>query len=412
MAARDFDFHYDFSCPYAYLASVQLQRLEARTGARARYRPFLLGGVFRAHGVPQNLDSAQPAPKVAHIRDDLRRWARLYDVPLVHPEGHPQRTVEALRTVLAAPEEAWPQLTDGFFAAYWQKGQEIASTEARRRVLVQAGLDAAPILARAETDAVKDALRRRTDAAIERGIFGAPAFVVGDQLFWGADRMDQVERALGGEPACPYPEVDPRRLAPIDLYFDFSSPFAYLGVQRAKRWLGDAPTLRPMVLGAVFKSIGGPMVPMFEFSEAKRRYYALDLARQASELRVPFSFPTRFPVNSVHALRVAVAARLHPALVGRIFTAFWAEDRDISAPPVLAALASEVGLDGPALVEQAKTPAVKQALFAATERAQAAGVFGAPTFVVHRPDGERSLYWGGDRMFLAAQAAAGHTAVQ
>ena len=78
---------------------------------------------------------------------------------------------------------------------------------------------------------------------------------------------------------------------------------------------------------------------------------------------------------------------------------------------MLARLADEVGLDGLALLEKTRSPEVKAQLFAAKDAAVEAGVFGAPTFVVHRPDGGKSLYWGSDRLFLAAQAAAGHTAV-
>ena len=102
------------------------------------------------------------------------------------------------------------------------------------------------------TAAVKNELRANTDRAVGRGAFGVPTFFVDDELYWGVDRMHTVERQLGREP--PSPENDLRH--PVDIYFDYSSPFSYVGCTVAERTFGDHATWKPMLLGAVFKQVG------------------------------------------------------------------------------------------------------------------------------------------------------------
>jgi 2-hydroxychromene-2-carboxylate isomerase len=160
-----------------------------------------------------------------------------------------------------------------------------------------------------------------------------------------------------------------------------------------------------MLLGAVFKAVEQVQVPMFEMSDAKRDFVAKDLLRQADEIGVALKWPSRFPMNSVLPLRVTLAAGVPHDLVRALFGAYWSDDRDISDPEVVADVATKCGLDGAALVAGAREQ--KQALFDTTAAAVEAGVFGAPTCVV-KPEGRTpSLYWGSDRVGLAALAARG-----
>src|SRR5688572_5954777 len=94
MPEKTVEFFFDYSCPYAYLASTQIEALCARVGAALRFRPMLLGGVFRAVGAAQNQAGAMNPEKARHNLADMRRWASLWQVPLSMPEGHPMRTVE------------------------------------------------------------------------------------------------------------------------------------------------------------------------------------------------------------------------------------------------------------------------------------------------------------------------------
>jgi 2-hydroxychromene-2-carboxylate isomerase len=106
--------------------------------------------------------------------------------------------VLALRCLLAAPSDDWQAVVDAFFRIYWHDQLDIANAETLRQRLDALGLDGAALLHKAETQAIKDDLRRRTAEAVALGIFGAPAFVVDDRLFWGADRMDMVALAAHG----------------------------------------------------------------------------------------------------------------------------------------------------------------------------------------------------------------------
>ncbi|RMG11853.1 MAG: 2-hydroxychromene-2-carboxylate isomerase [Deltaproteobacteria bacterium] len=190
------EYWYDIVCPYAYLASTQIARLERRTGRSVEWRPFLLGGVFRSLGVP---DQPKMSPAKARMNLlDLHRWADWFGVSLRMPAAHPRRTVLALRAILAAGE-ARVAATQALFRAYWVIGQDVSDPEVVARILADAGLDGPALVERAGSPEIKEALRRETDTAVARGIFGAPAFVVDGALFWGQDRLDFVEAAaLGG----------------------------------------------------------------------------------------------------------------------------------------------------------------------------------------------------------------------
>jgi 2-hydroxychromene-2-carboxylate isomerase len=189
------DFWFDYSCPYAYLGSTQVEALATRAGATLRYCPMLLGGVFRAVSTPQNLSEVLAPAKKLHNGLDMFRWADLFGVPLVMPAGHPLRTVEALRATLATGID--PKVVHGFYRAYWVDARAPSEEATMKDVLSAAGHDPGTVLARLAD--FKDDLRVRTDRAIALGIFGAPAFVVdGDQLFWGQDRLHFVEKALAG----------------------------------------------------------------------------------------------------------------------------------------------------------------------------------------------------------------------
>ena len=409
--ADSFDFWFDFSCPYAYLASTQVEALAARTGATMRARPMLLGGVFRAVEQPQNLAATLAPAKARHMRNDLRRFAAHWDVPLTFPAGHPIRTVTALRSLLVVGEPYMP-LAHAFYRAYWVDGIDIASDEGVASVLTQQGHDASAVIEATRRPEIKDALRALTDEAIGLGVFGAPACVVDGEVFWGQDRLQDVERALGGTPSRFAPEGD---ATPIDFWFDFSSPFAAIASAAVRERLGEAVRYRPMLLGAVFKSVGTDNVPLFTFSGSKRAWAAADMKRQAEVAGVPLRWPSRFPMRTVLPLRVLLLIGADTtegrAFTEAVFKAYWCEDRDISDGAVVSEIATAIGLDGGQLVEAAASDDAKAALKRETTEAVTAGVFGAPTFILNRSDGERSLYWGGDRMELAAAAAHGQDAL-
>ncbi len=201
------EFYFDFSCPYAYLGATQIERVAREAGATLVWKPMLLGGVFRAVDTPDNLSATLPPPKARHNALDMLRWADWFDVPLVMPASHPQRTVRALRALLALPEASWPPVIHALYRAYWVDGAPFPEADTVDRAMATAGIDAAArerALAANDDPAIKDALRVRTDEAIGRGVFGAPTMFVDAEdgsealMFWGQDRLDFVAKALAG----------------------------------------------------------------------------------------------------------------------------------------------------------------------------------------------------------------------
>lgn len=400
LPAKSLELFFDYTCPFAYLASTQGETLARAMGVPLTWSPMLLGGVFAARGQPQNLAATLAPAKAAHNLEDMQRWARRFAVPLVMPAGHPRRSVDALRATLAT--EIDPAVIRGFFEAYWVRGEDIALEDVRARVLRAAGHDAEAVLARAKTDAIKDDLRARTDRAVSLGIFGAPAWLVdGTSLYWGQDRMTfaQGERPPARAPATP------SRAHTLDVYWDFSSPFAYLGTCEAESVAartGATLSWKPLLLGGLFRGIGTPDVPLATFSEAKQRYTMKDLERWAAYWGVPFRFPSRFPMRTVLALRtwLALPAERRDAFRAATFRAAWAEDADIEDAAVLARCAGDDDVARAAVQRARDDDALKSELKARTAAAAEAGVFGVPTFVV---DGAE-LFWGQDRLELVEDA--------
>src|SRR4051812_30192083 len=101
MVAKSVEFFFDYTCPFAYLGSTQVQALARRMGVECTYRPILLGGVFKAIGTAQNLFATLSPAKNAHNVADMQRWAKKLGVPLTMPPNHPMRSVDALRATLA-----------------------------------------------------------------------------------------------------------------------------------------------------------------------------------------------------------------------------------------------------------------------------------------------------------------------
>lgn len=188
----------------------------------------------------------------------------------------------------------------------------------------------------------------------------------------------------------------------LELYWDFSSPFSYFACSQAEalaRRTGSELHYRPMLLGAVFKAVGTNNVPLLSFPEAKRRYALLDIQRWADHWSLPFKFPSQFPLNSLKPLRayLALPEARRAAFRDAAYRAYWAEGQDIGEESVLRDLLGEGAEE---ILSLSRTPAIKNALFEATQRAINAGVFGAPTWIVDGND----LYWGQDRMVLVEEA--------
>ena len=192
--ATELEFFFDYGSPFSYLADTQLEGLAGRTGAVVSYRPMLLGGVFKETG---NSSPISIEAKRKYMNADLERWAKHYGVPALHNPHFPINTIRLMRGAIAAQRSGvFAAYHRAIFDAFWRDGLNLGDAAVVRGVLERAGLDAVRLAAASEEHAVKDALRVATETAVVRGAFGAPTFFVGDQMFWGNDRLLFVEHAL------------------------------------------------------------------------------------------------------------------------------------------------------------------------------------------------------------------------
>lgn len=188
------EFFFDFGSPTTYLAHTQMPAIAKRTGAEVVYRPMLLGGVFKATG---NQSPAVIAAKSKWMDGDLKAFARRYGVPYARNPWFPVNTMMLMRGAIAMQKEGrLAPYADAVFRAMWVEPQNLNDPQVVGAVLAKAGFEPKQMLAAVEAQDVKDELRKNTEEAVSRGVFGAPTFFVGDRMFFGQDRLDFVEAAL------------------------------------------------------------------------------------------------------------------------------------------------------------------------------------------------------------------------
>jgi 2-hydroxychromene-2-carboxylate isomerase len=194
--SKTIDFYFDFGSPASYLAWTQLPAIAEQYGAQLVYRPMLLGGVFKA---TNNAPPASVPAKGAWMLGDLERFARRYGVPYAFNPHFPINTLMLMRGATGAQKhdaQLFLRYLDAVFRATWEQQRNMNDPATIQAVLSEAGLDAALLLQLANDPAVKDQLRLDTEAAVARGLFGAPTMFVGKDMFFGQDRLDFVKEAL------------------------------------------------------------------------------------------------------------------------------------------------------------------------------------------------------------------------
>jgi 2-hydroxychromene-2-carboxylate isomerase len=191
---HELEFLFDFGSPTTYLAHKRLPAVLARTPAKVTYVPILLGGVFKATG---NQSPAMVPAKGMYMNKDLERFARRFGVTLNFNPYFPINTISLMRGAIGYLET--PRFMDYvnlIFDAMWLAPRNLGDPEVLSQALNDGGFDPADFAARINDGAVKQKLIANTQAAVERGAFGAPTFFVGEEMFFGQDRLDFVEEAL------------------------------------------------------------------------------------------------------------------------------------------------------------------------------------------------------------------------
>ena len=195
--SKQVEFYYDFGSPYSYLAFHQLPKIAKAAGAEVVWRPMLLGGVFQA---THNASPMEVPAKGQHMLIDLQRWALYFEVPFQMNPFFPINTLALMRGAtglqMKGDAEAFHRYNAAIYAAMFEAPKNMNQPEEIGTVLHAAGFDPAQFLGMINEQAVKDKLKGDTAAAVARGVFGAPTFFVGDQMFWGQDRLHFVEHVL------------------------------------------------------------------------------------------------------------------------------------------------------------------------------------------------------------------------
>ena len=203
-SASVIEFWYEFASPYSYLAAARIERLVAGRPIRLDWRPFLLGPIFRqrAHD-PSPYQNPSPAQRRYRWRD-LQRLCAAEGLALRLPSTYPRNGLLAARVALIAIDEGWgADFTRAVFRANFAEDRDIAAAEVVGAVISSLERDAAAVLERAAAPDNKARLVARGEEALRRGIFGAPSFLVGEELFWGNDRLDQAIAWALAPPALP-----------------------------------------------------------------------------------------------------------------------------------------------------------------------------------------------------------------
>jgi 2-hydroxychromene-2-carboxylate isomerase len=193
---KTFDYYFDFGSLATYLAHTQMDKIKAETGASPIYLPMLLGAVFKATG---NASPASVPAKGKYIFVDFKRFADSYGVPLETNPFFPIITTTLMRmlTGLQMRSDArMHEFMDTIFKAIWVDALNLNAPEVVEQVLREAHFDPIDLLQLANEQATKDRLKDITTQAVDRGVFGAPTFFVGQDMFWGQDRIEQLKVAL------------------------------------------------------------------------------------------------------------------------------------------------------------------------------------------------------------------------
>ncbi|MGE8415428.1 MAG: 2-hydroxychromene-2-carboxylate isomerase [Pseudomonas sp.] len=195
---KSVEFFFDLGSPTAYLAYTQLPKICAETGSQLVYHPMLLGGIFKTTG---NASPVSIPAKGRYMQQDLARFARRYQVELNFNPHFPINTLLLMRATTGVQmhlPHRFVEFIDRLFRALWVDKRNLNDPATVTQVLEQGGFDPQQILDLSNDEEVKARLKDKTEQALKRGVFGAPSMFVGDELFFGQDRLDFVRQALDG----------------------------------------------------------------------------------------------------------------------------------------------------------------------------------------------------------------------
>jgi 2-hydroxychromene-2-carboxylate isomerase len=193
--SKTIEFYWDLGSTNSYFALHLIKPVAKKHGAALVPHPFNLGYVFRKQSY---VLMEEPKVKLRARKIDLMRWARRYNLPFSMPTKFPMKTSPALRGALAMRRfgKEWEYM-ERIFAAYWERNDaSVGDLSGLKPIAAELGVDQAEFEKLVESDDIRNELAAETDRALERGVFGAPTFFVGEEMFWGKDRMEFIDDEL------------------------------------------------------------------------------------------------------------------------------------------------------------------------------------------------------------------------
>ena len=188
------EFYYDFGSPTAYMAWTQLPKIASNANAKLIYVPMLLGGVFKATG---NASPAFIPAKGKYMGNDLKRYAKKYAIQYKHNSFFPINTLNLMRGAIAAESLGLNEkYMETIFNGIWVEDLNMGDVSILTQQLKQNDINSDKIIELCQSDEIKNALKENTEKAVERGVFGAPTFFIGNEMFFGQDRLDWVKEYL------------------------------------------------------------------------------------------------------------------------------------------------------------------------------------------------------------------------
>ena len=194
------EFHFDFGSPNAYLSHLVIPEIESRSGAQFIYVPVLLGGVFKlTNNVSPVIANQGIKNKADYQRLEMQRYMRAHAITAFKLNPYfPVNTLQIMRAAIVAEDEGYLKAyADAVFGHMWAEPKKMDDPEIIKTALDQSGFDGAHMLARTQEPAVKAKLVQNTENSVARGAFGSPTFFIGDEMFFGKDRLGEVEAAIG-----------------------------------------------------------------------------------------------------------------------------------------------------------------------------------------------------------------------
>jgi len=185
---KSFDFYFDFVSPYSFLAHKEIVKIEKKNSVKIKYKPILLGGLHNLHGI--KAPAFIPA-KAKHMVRDCKLIAEKNKIKFKFNSYFPIRSLNLMRGVLVAEEDNYKSYyVDSIFNSIWQDGLNMNDENIIQKVLKNLNVNPKTFLLRSASSSIKDSLRKKTNEAYEKGIFGAPSFVANNKIFWGQDRIE------------------------------------------------------------------------------------------------------------------------------------------------------------------------------------------------------------------------------